>query len=114
VSDHWPTVTLAEANNFMKPKTVETAKRASGSLDPVVMRQLLQGIIGLRNPPYHLPGMNTEARLLHACLCAYRKHVSGNENLGWDELGDILHNAICEAIGDDGFVEWNEGEWDGE
>lgn len=37
MSDHWPTVTLAEANDFMKTKTVETAKRASGSLDPVVM-----------------------------------------------------------------------------
>jgi hypothetical protein len=34
VSDHWPTVTLAEANDFMKSKTVETAKRASGSLQP--------------------------------------------------------------------------------
>lgn len=83
-------------------------------LDQEVKHQLLQGIIGLRNPPYHLPGMNTEARLLHACLCAYRKHVSGNENLGWNELGDILHNAICEAIGDDEFVAWNEDEWDGE
>lgn len=38
MSDHWPTVTPAEANDFMKSKTVETAKRASGSLDPVVSR----------------------------------------------------------------------------
>jgi len=83
-------------------------------IDPEVKQQLLCGIIGLRNPPYHHPGMDTQARLLHACLCAYRKHVSMNSNLGWDELGEILHNAICEAIGDNGFVEWNEGEWDGE
>jgi len=34
VSDHWPTVTFAEANDSMKPKTKKTAKRASGSLQP--------------------------------------------------------------------------------
>lgn len=36
VSDHWPTVTPAEANNFMTTPNVETAKRASDSLDPLV------------------------------------------------------------------------------
>lgn len=34
MSDHWPTVTLAEANESMKSKTKKTAKRASGSLQP--------------------------------------------------------------------------------
>lgn len=47
MSDHWPTVTLAEANDFMKTKTKKSAKRASGSLDPVVMqhRALLKEIL---------------------------------------------------------------------
>lgn len=83
----------------------------NGKTEPEIARQLLQGIIGLRNPPYHL-GMTAEDRLLHACLCAYQKHVRGNENLGWDELDDILHNAICDSIGDKAFCEWNEGPWD--
>lgn len=60
----------------------------------------------LLRPPYS--GMNTEERLLHACLCAYKKHVKMDDFIGWSELGDILHNVICESIGDRKFVEWNE------
>ena len=69
-------------------------------------RALLNGARGLKDP--HWRDMTTEDRLLHACLCAYRKHVSGDDLIGWERLGEILHNAICESIGDDAFVEWNE------
>jgi hypothetical protein len=48
-------------------------------------------------------------RLLYVALLTYLKHVQGNDNIiGWNELGDELHSAICEAIGDDAFVQWNE------
>lgn len=67
---------------------------------------MFNGLQGLKKPPY--AHMMTEDRLLHACLCAYRKHHCGNEDIDWTELGNILHNAICEAMGDDAFVEWNE------
>ena len=48
--------------------------------------------------------------LLSACKTAYRKHHKGDASIGWEELSDILHNAICEAIGDKEFVKWNEAD----
>lgn len=50
VSDHWPTVTLAKANDFMKPEYEKTAKRANGSLDPVVMWRQAQVTLYVRLP----------------------------------------------------------------
>ncbi len=47
-------------------------------------------------------------RLLHVALLTYLKHVNGRDIIGWDALGDELHNAICEAIGDDEFCKWIE------
>ena len=71
---------------------------------------LLAGIEPLITPDW--PTLNEHAgrndRLLHACLCAYAKHVLGNDDIGWDFLGDVLHSAICENIGDDNFVAWGE------
>jgi hypothetical protein len=67
---------------------------------------ILNGLKGLKEPPWNK--MDAKDRLLHACLCAYQKHHCGNEDIRWSELGDILHNAICETVGDDTFVAWNE------
>jgi hypothetical protein len=47
-------------------------------------------------------------KLLKAVLLTYMKHVKGNDVIGWDALGDELHMAICEAIGDDEFCKWND------
>jgi len=47
-------------------------------------------------------------RLLHVVLLTYLKHHKGKDVIGWDALGDELHAAICEAIGDDEFCTWNE------
>ena len=41
-----------------------------------------------------------------ALKTAYRKHVRGDEDIGWDELGDILCNALCNIMGDEAFQEW--------
>ena len=46
--------------------------------------------------------------LLYACKAAYRKHHLNDDSIGWDELGMILQEAICNAIGDDGYAEWME------
>jgi len=46
--------------------------------------------------------------LLNACKLAYRKHWLDDDSIGWDELGDILCDAICNSIGDDAFQQWLE------
>ena len=44
--------------------------------------------------------------LLYACKAAYRKHCLNDESIGWDELSDILKEALCNAMSDEGFVLW--------
>jgi hypothetical protein len=70
--------------------------------------ELLSGLKSLTNPDYHklnvFDGRNH--RLLHACLCAYAKHCLDCRDIGWQQLGDILHSAICNEIGDDEFCQW--------
>lgn len=72
--------------------------------------ELLGGLRALTNPDYHK--LNVHAgrndRLLHAVLCAYAKHVLSTDEIGWEELGDILHSAICNEIGDMNFTAWAE------
>jgi hypothetical protein len=46
--------------------------------------------------------------LLQALKKAYRKHVLNDDSIGWDELGDIMHDAISNDIGDDEFIKWVE------
>lgn len=46
--------------------------------------------------------------LLEAVKLAYRKHHLGDDTIGWDELSETLHNAICNAMGDRGYLEWME------
>lgn len=67
----------------------ETNTAVVGRLDPLVIRQI--------------------ETTLKNC---YRKHVNMDDSIGWDELSDQLCNALCELIGDDAFVEWNESEKD--
>ena len=43
---------------------------------------------------------------LDACKLAYRKHVLNDDSIGWDELGNCLLAAICNEIGDDGYLKW--------
>lgn len=46
------------------------------------------------------------SNILDAIKLVYRKHHLGDETIGWDELSSILHNAICNEIGDDAFNAW--------
>lgn len=69
---------------------------------------LLAGVEPLTNPNYH--ELNKHAgrndRLLHAVLCAYAKHHLDCEDIGWNQLGDMLQSVICNEIGDDAFCRW--------
>ena len=71
---------------------------------------LISGIRALTHPDYHK--LNEHAgrndRLLHAVLCAYAKHIIGSEDIGWSGLGEILHDVICNEIGDDDYCAWAE------
>ena len=44
--------------------------------------------------------------LLEACKAAYRKHYLNDDSIGWDELSDIMLDALCNEMGDVGFQEW--------
>jgi hypothetical protein len=37
---------------------------------------------------------------------AYCKHWLDDPDIAWSELGEILHDALCNSMGDKGFVEW--------
>lgn len=44
--------------------------------------------------------------LLEVIKLVYRKHHLNDDSIGWDELSTVLHNSICNALGDDGFIKW--------
>jgi hypothetical protein len=44
--------------------------------------------------------------LLGAVKAAYLKHHLNSDTIGWDELSDILLNALCAALGDKGYQDW--------
>lgn len=39
---------------------------------------------------------------------AYRKHVKGDDSIGWEELSDELGTALAQIMGDDEFCEWTD------
>ncbi len=53
-----------------------------------------------------LDDIDQEQVLLDAVQKAYRKHWLNDGTIGWDELGDILHNALINTMGDNEFIEW--------
>jgi len=46
--------------------------------------------------------------LLDGVKMAYRKHHLDDPSIGWDELSDVLHLALCNEMGDRAFLEWLE------
>jgi len=43
---------------------------------------------------------------IDALKAAYRKHVLLDDFIGWEEMGTILLDALCEEIGNDGYAEF--------
>lgn len=72
--------------------------------------ELLSGIEALTNPDYRQLNIASKRndRLLHAVLCAYAKHHLSCDDIGWNQLGNILHSAICNEIGDEDYIAWSE------
>ena len=44
--------------------------------------------------------------LLAACQAAYRKHHMDDDSVGWNELSDMLLDALCNSMGSDGYHKW--------
>ena len=89
----------------MKTNTLTTKPEAPAELS---CTELLAGVEQLTKPDFHK--LNVHAgrndRLLHAVLCAYAKHHLECPDIGWNQLGDILHDAICNEIGDKEYLAW--------
>lgn len=45
--------------------------------------------------------------LLEAVQWAYRKHHLGDDTIGWSELSEKLLDALCNAMGADGYLAWS-------
>lgn len=73
-------------------------------------QELLAGIKALTEPCFR--SLNEHAgrndRLLHAVLCAYAKHHLGSDDIGWNQLSEILHTVICNEIGEDNYCAWSD------
>jgi len=44
----------------------------------------------------------------YALKMAYRKHCLNDDSIGWEELGNILFNTLCNEMGSEEFCEWVE------
>lgn len=44
--------------------------------------------------------------LLNAVKAAYLKHHLNSDAIGWEELSNILLDALCNALGDKGYQDW--------
>lgn len=47
-------------------------------------------------------------QLINAVQMAYRKHHLADDSIGWDELGTVLLDALCDAMGDREYQVWVE------
>jgi len=45
---------------------------------------------------------------INALKIAYRKHCIGDETIGWQELEEVLFDALCNELGNDEFTRWSE------
>lgn len=45
-------------------------------------------------------------QLLAALQLCYRKHVQGVDDIGWDELGETMHDTLADVMGDDAYCAW--------
>ena len=50
--------------------------------------------------------LEIQNQLIEAIKMAYRKHHLGHESIGEEELGNILLDALCNAIGSNEFHFW--------
>lgn len=72
--------------------------------------EMFSGIKALVKPDYHKLNVHDSRndRLLHAVLCAYAVEFLEMNDIGHGRLGEILHNAIANAIGSDEYCRWGD------
>lgn len=72
--------------------------------------EMMSGIKALVKPDYHKLNVHDSRndRLLHAVMCAYAVEFLEVNDIGHGKLGDILHNAIANAIGSDEYCRWSD------
>lgn len=97
-----------QTNSKQPVTTAEANDSRTASDEAVVCKELLAGVESLTKPDFDK--LNVHAgrndRLLHAVLCAYAKHHLDCVDIGWNQLGEILHDAICNEIGDKEYLAW--------
>lgn len=49
---------------------------------------------------------DSHEQAVEALQACFRKHHMDDPSIGWDELSDVMTNALCEVMGDDGFQAW--------
>lgn len=57
-------------------------------------------------PVQEQPVVSLPDTIEKALIAAYKKHVLGDEDIGWDELSDMLCDALCELKGDKWYQDW--------
>jgi hypothetical protein len=50
-----------------------------------------------------------KSELLNAVQMAYRKHHRGDDFIGWEELSDLLHDALFNTMGHEELEKWRVG-----
>ena len=86
----------------------EPEPSATAEIKRVCISDLLAGVEQLAKPDFHKLNVHAARndRLLHAVLCAYAKHTLEVPDIGWQQLGEILHSAICNEIGTEEYLAW--------
>ena len=86
-----------------KAKQVTTDRK-----NPEISSLFVEGGEKNRFPLMIMPDVKINVKLLNAVQMAYRKHCLDDEGIGWDELETILHNVLCESMGDVEYQKWLE------
>ena len=97
-------------NKFMSTKARMATKKFIFEAPQKGFNPALLDKAVLLNPNFHKLNVfcNRNDRLLHVVMMAYAKHNLECLDIGWGELGDRLHDALCNEIGDDNYIKWAE------
>ena len=98
----------SENQSMPRERTLEMIEHFHPLQDSDVLNQPGSTLKGYRVGDNRSRTQYVSQRLLKVVLLAYMKHHKGQDVIGWEELSDEMWAAICEAVGDDEFVKWNE------
>ena len=58
----------------------------------------------MKEPNWHTA--TDDERATFVLQQVYRKHVRGDDDIGWDELGSLVANELAHRMGDHEFEKW--------